>query len=110
MSELSAVRALAKRYADGRLERRAYIVERRRVIDAITGGELALASAPPTGMPPVALAPCALKEIDASEAVHQPAVSDALPFTSTWDWWLVVGMTSGLVAVAAWLWVGLQPP
>ena len=110
MSELSAVRALAKRYAEGQLEPRAYIVERRRVIDAITGGELVLATEPPIGMLLVASAPCALKEIDASEAVHQPAVSDALPFTSARDWWLMVGMTLGLVAVATWLWVGLQPP
>lgn len=110
MSECSAVRALAKRYAEGRLERRAYIVERRRVIDAITGGELALATEPPTGMPPVASAPCAFITIDATVAVRKPAVRDATPFTSARDWWLVVGLTLGLVAVAAWLWVGLLPP
>ena len=79
-------------------------------VNGFTGGELALATEPTIGMLPVASAPCALKEIDPTIDVHKPAVRDAPPFTSARDWWLVVGLTLGLVAVATWLWVRLQPP
>ncbi|MGD9601107.1 MAG: hypothetical protein AB7O21_07760 [Gammaproteobacteria bacterium] len=61
---LPPVRALARRYAEGRLERRTYIVERRRLIDDIVAGRVdPLRPVTPPAVPP---APCTLGEADAT--------------------------------------------
>lgn len=110
MSEISLVRALARRFAEGTLERRTYVVERRRVIDAIAAGELELPADLPGSVPakeaPIA---CTLTEMDATVELRKPALEAATPVIYTRGWWLVAGLMLGLLGVTGWLWVGLAP-
>lgn len=108
MTALSPVRLLARQYANGSLERRDYIRERRRVIDAITRGEVRL---PEDDAPDVA-APqtpdCTLGEMDATIELPRPV--DTTPATKgKAGWWLVGSLAVALIGTAAWLLTGLTP-
>lgn len=108
MTALSPVRLLARQYANGSLERRDYIRERRRVIDAITRGEIRLPEddAPVIADPP---APeCTLGEMDATIELPRPV--DTTPAAKrTGGWWLVGSLAVALIGTAAWLLTGLSP-
>ena len=96
----SPVRTLANRYAMGELEYRAYILERRRLIDAIVAGELALPTAieemPPTSSP--TSTPIALEVgdtvFDAEATIELPRA--AVPTRRWWQMFVVVGGVLGL--------------
>ena len=106
MSNASPVRALAKRYAENLLERRAYVVERRQLIDAIVAGDTDLteevARAPPVPAP----ASSTLSEFDATVELRKPVVTRR--HESGRGWWLLLGLTLSILGVACWLWRGLQ--
>ncbi len=113
MSNASPVRALARRYAENLLERRAYVVARRQLIDAIVAGETDLAEeiidAPPVPAPVIST----LSEFDATVELPNSTVAPTIGSTVTRNasgrgWWLVLGLTLGLLGVAGWLWRGLQ--
>jgi hypothetical protein len=110
MNDTSPVRALARRFANGTLERRTYVVERRRIIDAIAAGDLELPverSATPPGPALDQSAACTLTEMDATVELRSPALAMATPAATARGWWLVAGLMLGILGVATWLWIGL---
>jgi hypothetical protein len=109
MSNVSPVRALARRYAENLLERRAYVVERRQLIDAIVAGDTDLGEeiidAPPEPAPVIST----LSEFDATVELPKVTVGSTVTREASGRaWWLVLGLTMGLLGVASWLWRGLQ--
>ncbi len=104
MNNASPVRALAKRYAENLLERRAYVVARRQLIDAIVAGHTAWGEEEVRALPapPVVPTMCTLGEFDSTLELPRP------PGTARDQngrgWWLVLGLTLSMLGVAFWLW------
>jgi len=122
LKDASPVRRLARRFADGMLDRRVYIVERRRLLDAIAAGKLSLPGDPVPSDPPKPPAPCVLTEEDDTVELRQSttphdalspapdaAASPTEPPPASGGWWMVAALVTGLVGVAIWLWWELTP-
>lgn len=100
----SPVRLLANRYAAGELEHRAYILERRRLIDAIVAGEMPLPEvprAPPALLPLISNAGGVLSDADAT--IELPRAKSTLR-----SWWWVAGLSGALGGIGSWLWLALR--
>jgi hypothetical protein len=105
----SPVRLLARQYANGTLERRDYVRERRRLIDAVTRGELSLPvdDAPTTANAGAPI--CTLSEMDATIELPRPGDTSAAASAArgTGVWWLVGSLAMALIGTATWLLKGL---
>lgn len=97
----SPVRLLAHRYAAGELEHRAYILERRRLIDAIVAGDTPLPEAPPVILPIISDAGGVLSDADATIELSRAK-------STLHSWWLVAGLSGALCGIGSWLWIALR--
>lgn len=108
MAAFSPVRLLARQYADGALERRDYIRERRRIIDAVTRGEVRLPDDSTTDETVSTAPECSLGEMDATIELPRPVeAAPAAPARDRRGWWLIGSLAIALIGTAAWLFDGL---
>ena len=100
----SPVRLLANRYAAGELDHRAYILERRRLIDAIVAGDTPLPEAPraPPGVTQI-ISDAGGVLSDADATIELPRAKSTLR-----SWWWVAGLSGALCGIWSWLWLALR--
>ncbi len=100
----SPVRLLANRYAAGELDHRAYILERRRLIDAIVAGDTPLPEAPraPPGVTQI-ISDAGGVLSDADATIELPRAKSTLR-----SWWWVAGLSGALGGIGSWLWLALR--
>ncbi|MBI2802295.1 MAG: hypothetical protein HYX63_18775 [Gammaproteobacteria bacterium] len=107
----STLRMLAKAHADGKLDRKDYVKQRRQLIDAIVA-ESGSGSAAPLPPPVSDLPPSAdsarrytLTEFDATVELPKPLVTA----NRRRAWWVVGTLAAALVLIGLWLWRSLRP-
>ncbi|MSR14666.1 MAG: hypothetical protein EXR86_08910 [Gammaproteobacteria bacterium] len=96
----SVIRDLARAYADGKVDRRSYVLERRRIIDEIVSNTRVLEEPP-------------LKSPEVTPIEEKPPESKLGNFDSTLEiprpdlqraWVIVIGAGLCLFGALAWLW------
>lgn len=108
MIEMSLVRTLARAHAEGRVDRRSYVRERRRLIDGIVSGDIACQESRILPPEPEGAAPTStLGEFDATIELKRPPNRRSRRTLMAWG--IVLGIAISLIGVMLWLWLGLLP-
>lgn len=103
MSELSPLRVLVKRFEANELDKHSYIIERRRLIDAVTSGAVELDEPEITEILPMRVALPTREPAVAPSADDVTTAVTAKPFTGTL---LIAGI--GLLLAGAWIFFQLS--
>jgi formylglycine-generating enzyme required for sulfatase activity len=103
---LSSLRALARDYADGRITREAYRVERTRMLDRMTGAADLLPPPVVEGAAEDAEPAAPSGDREATEPLVPPAVTPLTPAarpSRAWAWAVLAGLVTLGVAIGGWL-------
>ena len=107
----STLRTLAKAHADGKLERKDYVKQRRQLIDAVVGESESISAAPlpsssGSDLPPNAESTqrCTLTEFDTTVELPTPLIAA----NQRRAWWVVGALAVALVLIGLWLWRSLR--